>query len=187
MRVFIATVSAGAGHSQAAAALEEAWQSQRPRDTMTRLDVLDFVPKLYRKIYLQSYVRLVERAPDLWSYVFKKTDNPALVRKLTRVRRSMAKWRAARFIRQMHGFRPDVVLCTHYMPLEIVGRLKAKERGRFAPLTVSVVTDFEAHALWMEPGVDLYCVAAEETRARLVARGVAAESVLVTGIPIARK
>ena len=187
MRVFIATVSAGAGHSQAAAALEEAWRAERPRDTIARLDALDFVPKLYRRLYLNSYVRLVERAPDLWSYVFKKTDNPALVRKLTRVRRTLAKWRAAPFIRQMRGFRPDVVLCTHYMPLEIVGRLKAKGRGRFAPLAVSVVTDFEAHALWMEPGVDLYCVAAEETKARLVARGAMEENVVVTGIPIARK
>jgi processive 1,2-diacylglycerol beta-glucosyltransferase len=187
MRVFIATVSAGAGHSQAAAALEEAWRVERSQDAVTRLDVLDFVPKLYRKLYQKSYVRLVERAPDLWSYVFKKTDNPVWVRKLTRVRRTLAKWRSARFIRQMRSFKPDVVLCTHYMPLEIVGRLKAKGRGRFVPLTVSVVTDFEAHALWMEPGVDLYCVAAEETKARLVARGAPTENVLVTGIPIARK
>lgn len=187
MRVFIATVSAGAGHSQAAAALEEAWRAERPRDTLARLDALDFVPKLYRRLYLKSYIRLVERAPDLWSYVFKKSDNPVLVRKLTRARRTLAKWKAARFIRQMRGFKPDVVLCTHYMPLEIAGRLKAKGRGRFAPLTVSVVTDFEAHALWMEPDVDLYCVAAEETKARLVARGAASENVVVTGIPIARK
>jgi processive 1,2-diacylglycerol beta-glucosyltransferase len=39
----------------------------------------------------------------------------------------------------------------------------------------------------MEPSVDLYCVAAEETKARLVPRGVPAESVCVTGIPIAAK
>jgi processive 1,2-diacylglycerol beta-glucosyltransferase len=35
--------------------------------------------------------------------------------------------------------------------------------------------------------VDLYCVAAEETKARLVARGATAENVVVTGIPIAAK
>jgi processive 1,2-diacylglycerol beta-glucosyltransferase len=39
----------------------------------------------------------------------------------------------------------------------------------------------------MEAGVDLFCVAAEETKARLVARGAVAENVLVTGIPIAQK
>ena len=54
-------------------------------------------------------------------------------------------------------------------------------------MVVSVVTDFEAHALWMDAGVDLYCVAAEETKARLVARGATAESVVAMGIPIAAK
>jgi processive 1,2-diacylglycerol beta-glucosyltransferase len=49
---------------------------------------------------------------------------------------------------------------------------------------VSVVTDFEAHALWMDHCVDLYFVAAEETKARLVARGAASESIIATGIPI---
>jgi processive 1,2-diacylglycerol beta-glucosyltransferase len=52
------------------------------------------------------------------------------------------------------------------------------------PFVVSIVTDFEAHALWMENCVDLYCVAAEETKGRLVARGADPKSVLATGIPI---
>jgi processive 1,2-diacylglycerol beta-glucosyltransferase len=49
------------------------------------------------------------------------------------------------------------------------------------------VTDFEAHALWMEAGVDLYCVAQPETKAGLVARGVPEDRVIATGIPIAAK
>ena len=55
------------------------------------------------------------------------------------------------------------------------------------PFVVSIVTDFEAHALWMDACVDLYCVAAEETRARLVARGATAANAVATGIPIAAK
>src|ERR1019366_4253517 len=55
------------------------------------------------------------------------------------------------------------------------------------PLVVSVVTDFEAHALWMDECVDLYCVATEGTKARLAGRGAAAENVVPTGIPIAAK
>ena len=39
----------------------------------------------------------------------------------------------------------------------------------------------------MDGCVDLYCVAAEETKARLVARGAAPENVAVTGIPISAK
>ncbi len=187
MRILVATVTAGAGHLQAAAALDEAWRAMRPADEVRRLDVLDFTPRLYRKVYVESYVQVVEHAPELYAHVFKKTDNPALVRKLARLRRSLAHLTANKFIRQLRQFKPQVVLCTHYLPLEIMGHLKAKSKTRHPPLTVSIITDFEAHALWMEPGVDLYCVAAEETKARLVARGVAVESVAVTGIPVAAK
>jgi processive 1,2-diacylglycerol beta-glucosyltransferase len=192
MRVIIATVTAGAGHVQAAAALEEAWRALRPRDTVQRLDVLDFTPRLYRKMYVEGYVKLVEHAPELWGHVFQKTDNPALARKLTRLRRALAGVLKNKFIRQLKRFHPDAVLCTHFMPLEIMGLLKheaakGRRQDAIAPLTASIVTDFEAHALWMESSVDLYCVAAEETKARLVARGVPAGNVVVTGIPIAAK
>src|ERR1043166_6302147 len=83
-RVLIATVTAGAGHVQAAAALEEAWRQLRPRDVLERLDVLDFTPRLYRKMYVEGYIKLVEHAPELWAHFFKKTDNPRLLRKLDR-------------------------------------------------------------------------------------------------------
>lgn len=187
MKILIATVTCGAGHLQAAAALEEAWRLVQPRDIVLRLDVLDFTPKLYRKAYVDGYFQLVERAPELWEMIFNTTDNPVRARKLTRVRRTLAKLPTEKFTRELKRFAPDAVLCTHYMPLEIMGRFKLKAGGAPPPFTVSVVTDFEAHALWMEPAVDLYCVATEETKGRLVARGAAPENVCATGIPIAQK
>ncbi|MBI3962345.1 MAG: glycosyltransferase [Deinococcus sp.] len=187
MRILIATVTAGAGHVQAAAALEEAWRKLHLRDTVETWDVLEFTPQLYRKVYAEGYVKLAEHAPELWALLFNRTDDPTLAHKLTRVRRTLAKLPTTKFRQQFRKFKPDAVLCTHYLPLEIVGRLKAKAHSAHSPFTVSIVTDFEAHALWMEPGVDLYCVATEETKGRLVARGAAAENVAVTGIPIALK
>ena len=186
MRVLIATVTAGAGHVQAAAALEEAWRALRPGDDLKRIDVLDFTSRLYRKTYVDGYVKLVKHAPDLWALMFKKADNPTFLRRISRLRRTLARLPTGRFAREMKRFAPDVALSTHFLPPEILGRLREASRGP-TPLMASVVTDFEAHALWMEPSVDLYCVAAEETKARLVARGVGADSVCVTGIPIAAK
>lgn len=186
MRILICTVTAGAGHLQAAAALEEAWRVARPDDTVERVDVLDFVSKLSRKLYSEGYVKVIDHAPELYAHLFKKTDSPALMRKLTRVRRTFASRANAKFIKHVKAFRPDVMLCTHFLPLEITGAMLAKD-PTFRPFTACVVTDFEAHALWMEPSVNLYCVAAEETKARLVARGVKAEEVVVTGIPVSAK
>lgn len=62
------------------------------------------------------------------------------------------------------------------------GRAKAG-----SPFTVCIITDFEAHAFWLEPPADFYCVAAKETMESLVARGTCRENIAVTGIPISSK
>jgi len=141
------------------------------------------VPKLQKKVYSDGYVKFVGHAPELWGMVFKKTDKSALWQKLSSLRRNFAKQTNRKFVKYLKEFAPDMVLCTHFQPPEILGGLKFPE-GVKKPFVGCVVTDFEAHALWMEPGVDFYCVAAEDTRKSLVARGVEAGQIAVTGIPI---
>jgi processive 1,2-diacylglycerol beta-glucosyltransferase len=189
MRVLIPTVTAGAGHLQAATALEEAWGTLRPGDEVRRVDVLDYVPRWYRKIYVKGYVKLIEHAPELYAMMFKKTDNPARIKELTKFRRQSSRMMAGRFVKELVAFQPDVLISPHYFPLEILGGVltQRRYRGKISPHVTCVVTDFEAHALWMEPCVDLYCVASDATKARLVARGAKSDSVIVTGIPIAAK
>ena len=186
MRILIATITAGGGHIAAASALEEAWRASRPDDVVERIDLLKFFSPLHRKIHSDGYLQLVERAPELWGMVFAKTDNPKVARTMNKLKRLFPSSSRQKFERHVKHFKPDVVLCTHYLPLELLGHRKKKD-DCLAPMTVSVITDFEAHALWMDACVDLYCVAAEETKARLVARGAAAENIVATGIPIAAK
>jgi processive 1,2-diacylglycerol beta-glucosyltransferase len=213
MRVLIATVTAGGGHVAAAAALEEAWRALCPADTVERVDLIQFFSPLHKKVYAEGYVQLVERAPELWGMLFGKTDNLKVIRRLSQLSRLFPSNSRKKFTNYLKQFRPDAVLCTHFAPLETLDLLKASEgrvirgpnpaekmgtritrpsendvseKGKL-PLVVSVVTDFEAHALWMNPCVDLYCVAAEETKARLVARGIPQSGIVPTGIPIAAK
>jgi processive 1,2-diacylglycerol beta-glucosyltransferase len=187
MRILIATVTAGGGHLAAAAALEEAWRAARPEDVIERLDLIKFFSPLHKKIHEDGYVSLVEKAPELWGMIFGKTDNPKVARLMSKVRRAFPSNSRSKFARHLKQFKPDVVLCTHYLPLETLGLLRQKAELPAPPLVVSIVTDFEAHALWMDECVDLYCVATEGTKARLVARGAEAANVVPTGIPIAAK
>jgi processive 1,2-diacylglycerol beta-glucosyltransferase len=186
MRILIATMTAGGGHLAAAAALEEAWRAERPGDTLEKIDLLTLFSPMHRKIYADGYGQLIARAPELWGAVFARTDNPKLLLRLKRLQRKIPSGSKQRFARAVSQFKPEAVLCTHYLPLETLAVLREKKSGP-RPFVASIVTDFEAHALWMEACVDLYCVAAEETKARLVARGASAANVLATGIPIAAK
>jgi processive 1,2-diacylglycerol beta-glucosyltransferase len=189
MRILIATVTAGGGHLAAAAALDEAWRAFRPRDAVERVDLVKFFSPVHKTIHRGGYDKLVEHAPEVWGLLFKQTDDPERARRLGKWHRFFTTPSRRRFVRFVEQFRPDVVLGTHYLPFEPLARWRtnnARPPGR-APFLVSIVTDFEAHAFWMHPAVDLYCVAAEHTKARLVARGARADDVVVTGIPIGAK
>jgi processive 1,2-diacylglycerol beta-glucosyltransferase len=186
MRILIATLTAGAGHLAAAAALEETWRKLRPKDEIEKVDLLKFVNPLQRKLFSDGYVKLADRAPELWGFMFEKTDDVGFAKKVGKIRRLFPSLSRTRFGRYLKQFRPDVALCTHPLAVEMLGHLKAKD-PKFAIFVTSIVTDFEAHIMWMEDCVDLYCVAAEETKARLVARGVSSKNVIVTGIPISAK
>jgi processive 1,2-diacylglycerol beta-glucosyltransferase len=186
MRILIATVTAGGGHIAAASALEETWRAERPGDTVERVDLVKFFSPLHRKIHVDGYVKFVETAPELWGMFFSKSDNPKFVRRLNRFSRAIPSGSRNKFAKLLQSFKPDVVLCTHFLPYELLGLLRTKKNSP-QPLVASVVTDFEAHALWMDDCVDVYFVAAEETKARLVARGTEAKNIVVTGIPIGRK
>jgi processive 1,2-diacylglycerol beta-glucosyltransferase len=194
----ITTVTAGGGHLAAAAALDEAWRDLRPEDVLEKIDVLQFCSSLERKVHAEGYVKLVAHAPELWGMLFNKTDDPKLVRRLSRLKRALPSLSRTRFKRFLDEFKPDIVLCTHYLPLEMLGKTRARDNrskrdwagareSHAHPFVVTVVTDFEAHALWMDGCVDLYCVAAEETKARLIARGAAEENIVATGIPISAR
>lgn len=185
MRVLVATVTAGGGHLQAAAALEEAWRALRPGDALRRVDVLDFTPRVFRKAYAEGYVELIKRAPELYGAFFRASDDPVKVRKATGLKRALARFSAPGFARLVRSFKPHAVLAPHFLPLEALGGLRLDGGPR--PLAACVVTDFEAHALWMEPRVDDYFVAAQETKDRLVARGASPGSVHVTGIPVSAR
>src|SRR5882672_1736936 len=118
VRVLIPTVTAGAGHLQAAAALEEAWRELRPGDEVRRVDVLDYTPRWYRKIYVKGYLKLIEHAPDLYAMVFKKADNVERIKELTNFRRRSSRIMAAKFVKELVAFQPEMILAPHYLPLE---------------------------------------------------------------------
>ena len=86
------------------------------------------------------------------------------------------------FRKMVREYDPDVIVCTHFLPAEIVSWLKAK--GKLTCPQAIVVTDFDVHAMWLCHHFEQYFVALDETKVHLEKLGVAADKVSVTGIPI---
>ena len=85
------------------------------------------------------------------------------------------------FVRFLDGYQPDVAICTHFLPSEIISWLKRQEKVRI--MNAVVVTDFDVHAMWLCRQAEQYFVPLEETKAHLMALGVPESLVTISGIP----
>ncbi len=182
-RVLILHASVGTGHQRAAAALAAAFTRKQGGEVRVE-DALDYGNKLFRQTYTRSYLEMSERTPLLWGLFFSRTDTsePEWIEITNRLRGLVEGLGVTRLERLVRTFAPDAIVCTHFLPVELLQRLK--QQGRLPQPIFSVVTDFFPHSFWVTPGIDGYFVASEMTRDLLVARGVTPAIVNVSGIPI---
>jgi len=187
MNLLVLSVSAGAGHVRAADAIVKAAGAAHPPISATHIDLLSLVPKDFRKFYGEQYIKLVEKLPQLWSFLYSKSDRPSRDSLVGKLKRAAEKLNTRKLSAEIERLAPDIILCTHFLPAELLSRQRAglkKVHGRPLPPLWVQVTDFDVHALWVHPNVDRYCVANDEVAFRLVDRGVPREKISVTGIPV---
>jgi processive 1,2-diacylglycerol beta-glucosyltransferase len=177
--VLILSASAGAGHVSAARALERAFVEMGVAREVRNLDTLQHTNPVFRNLYSKTYIDMVNKTPELLGWIYDRTDDPALD---PRPRLEFDKLNARPFIKLLETYRPEITICTHFLPAEIISWLKSKER--LATRQAIVVTDFDVHAMWLCPYYEQYFVALDEARAHLEKLGVPPNKISVTGIPI---
>lgn len=181
-KILILSVSAGAGHMRAAEAIRaQALASNAPVEAI-HLDAMDFVTPAFRKLYTDFYIKLVDKAPTLWGYLYNQTHVAQPDSTMERLRRKVERMNAGALLRKIGEARPDAIVCTHFLPAEMLSRLI--RRGELQCPVWVLVTDFDLHRLWVHEGMAGYFVANEEVAYRLRAQGIDADRIHVTGIPI---
>jgi len=180
-KVLLLSASAGAGHIRAAEAVEKAFNQAPDAESreVRHIDVLNYTNKLFRHLYSKAYIDLVNKMPEVPGWFYDKLDKPW---KNERRRLALDKLNTRPFVKLLREYQPDLIVCTHFLPAEIVSWLKAKER--LASRQVIIVTDFDVHAMWLVHHYERYFVALDEARAYLEALGIPAEKITVSGIPI---
>ena len=178
-RVLILSASAGAGHVRAAQALERAFVATGRVREVRHVDILQYTSKLFRRLYAEAYLDLVNRAPEVLGWLYDYFDVPW---KHERLRLALDKLNTTRFVRLLEREQPDWAVSTHFLPAEIIAWLRSK--GRLATRQAIVVTDFDVQGMWLTRHVDRYFVALDETRAHLERLGVPPAAITVSGIPI---
>jgi processive 1,2-diacylglycerol beta-glucosyltransferase len=178
-RVLILSASAGTGHIRAAEALEKVFRQQPGVAEVRHVDALRFTNKLFRDFYSKLYIQLVQKAPTILGFVYRNSDEPW---KTDRMRLMLDRLNTGPLERFIARFKPDITVCTHFLPAEIISYLISK--GKLNARLSIVVTDLDVHAMWLCRTFHRYFVALEESKVHLEVLGLPANNITVSGIPI---
>ena len=178
-KVLILSAAVGAGHLRAAEAVEKEFKFQVPTAEIKNIDVLNYTNPLFRRLYGKAYLDMVSTMPEVLGWMYDSLDKPW---ENERRRLALDRLNTQPLIKFLKNYQPDIAVCTHFLPAEIISWLTAK--GKISFPQAIVVTDFDAHALWLCHNYERYFVALEETKIHLSKIGIPSEKITVSGIPI---
>ena len=179
-RVLILSAGVGAGHNSAAAAVQQACAASADVAEVQVLDVLQVSSVLYRTLLNKGYFVLVEGLPWLIDWGYDISDRPF------RRRGPIDPWtrmNSVPVIDAIKRFRPTVIVCTHFLPAQLLASLLL--RGVTNAKTAVVTTDYDFQGLSLTGAFHTLFLAREEGRVELMALGLPSDRVAAPGIPIA--
>lgn len=181
MKVLIVYASSGAGHRRAAEAIYDYLKDNHPDLGLKIVDVLDKTNALFRFDYTVGYSFLIRYAVSLWRFAFWLTEFKLFRFLSSPIATFVNNINSISFIRYLIRENPDVIVSTHFLPSDIAALLKRNHKIKSK--LVTVITDFGVHPYWVARGTDLYIVASDFTKERLLKEGVSLKMIKVFGLP----
>ena len=178
-RILILSASAGAGHVRAGDALKQVFAADPRVEAVEHIDALNYTNKLFHTFYSKFYFQLVKTAPHVLAWAYEVSDEPW---KTDVMRLHLDRLQSQKLVRYIRNFKPDITICTHFMPTGVIAHLIQK--GMLNTHLSIVVTDLDMHAMWLSKTFHRYFVAIDETKAHLEILGIPGDRVTVSGIPI---
>ena len=175
----ILSASVGSGHVKAADALARVMRSRPDVDEVFSDDSLDHTNVLHKQFYSTLYKNLSAMLPEFLGWWYETSDDPWVADK---GRLLIDLPQALPLINLVREFRPDVILCTHFMPAGVISWLISN--GKLDARLGVVITDFHFHAFWITRAFNWYFVAQEDDKIHMEALGLPADRIEVTGIPV---
>jgi len=178
-KVLILSAAVGAGHLRAAEAIEKAFKLTGAAEEIRNIDVLNYTNPLFRRLYGKAYIDMVGAMPEVLGWMYDSLDKPW---QNERRRLALDRLNTQPLVKLLKDYQPDIAVCTHFLPAEIISWLKGTGKINF-PQAI-VVTDFDVHALWLCHHFEQYFVALPETRVHLEKLGIPPSKIIASGIPI---
>lgn len=192
--ILICFANVGSGHKVAAKAVEAAIEARKAANperygkvNVVLLDAMDLCPEPFRIIMQGMFQELTQSlaGQHMLGYLYDMGDGGRQKARFQAVAENLC---LVPMLERIAEYRPDAVLCTHFLPAQLMATLRSRSRTLERRLPVAtVLTDLDLQYMWVQK-VDRMFVPREEARIMLdayAAKGAPSTgSVSVVGIPI---
>jgi processive 1,2-diacylglycerol beta-glucosyltransferase len=178
-RIVFLSASVGVGHTAAAHAVSTAMRSIDPSIQTETLDSYKYAARMFSKVVADGYIGMVKTVPQVYGLIYDRAERAT---QAGAFRRWASQYAALNLRPVFERFQPSVVVCTHAFPCGVMAEYKRLYDPDLP--VMGIVTDFVVHPFWIYRSIDGYAVATPEMRATLIARGVATDRIIVSGIPV---
>ena len=178
-RVLVFSATFGAGHIKAAEALIETIENTQPSVEIIHEDSVAMLNKNVNYFLCALYITLMKRAPKIWGFFYKQTQDLAKDSLFQRFLNTIGR---SQFVAYLNLSKPDIIVCTYPTVTGVLARLRMK--GELDIPVVAVVTDYTVHSQWIHQGVDVYFVGSAKVCKGFIARGIESSRIQISGIPV---
>src|SRR5260370_33129437 len=115
--------------------------------SISHQDILDFTLPLFRTLYSKSYYAVVRRSPELWGYLYKRSERATPRKSKAGLMRMFDHFNYKKYLAKLDSMKPDAVVCTHFLPY-----LAIEEKIMHPSCRIpffAVTTDYNVHSLWI--------------------------------------
>jgi processive 1,2-diacylglycerol beta-glucosyltransferase len=179
MKVLIFSVAVGGGHANAADAIKSYMNKIKPDSEVKVIDVLKYINPMIDKVVIGSYLNTIKLTPSLFGKLYYHAESDYGISSFST---KCIKLLTSKLLPLIQEFQPNIIVCTHPFPTEMVSIMKTKYN--VAIPVVTILTDYSPHSFWMHPCIDAYVVSNDDMIDEMSKRGVQKDIIHPLGIPV---
>lgn len=174
MNILILTGRFGMGHCSAAEALKQEILLKEPEAKVDVVDMIDYMLPSFSNVIYGGFNFMVSKCSSVYNFLNEAS----------------AKYSRAPFKRTfikkvdnlLNAFEPKLIISTLPICSQYISGYKSM---KFCNIPLhTYITDITAHEEWIAQNTDMYFVGSKSTKNTLISKGVSAEKIVISGIPV---
>jgi processive 1,2-diacylglycerol beta-glucosyltransferase len=182
-KILIFYAAYGGGHLSAARSIKEYIENNYKDTEIKLVDCVKYVNKSLDKLTTTAYNEMAKKAPWAWGKIYSNSQKGIFAK----VSNDSNKIMSLKLNNLLQEYNPDLIISTHPFGSQMCTVLKQK--GKIHAKIATIMTDYAPHDQWLVNSdyVDYFFVAHDGMKQDLVEKGIDANKIFATGIPLSNR